>query len=79
MIINMNWPNLKKNICPQCNKDFIKGLSVESNMQPTTLTHSCGFRIREQRYKEIVAGMVEKGLQGNYVNNLGDTVENYDA
>lgn len=44
----------------------MKGLTVESNMQPATFTHKCGFRITEQRYKEIVADMnsqeVEKML-----------------
>jgi hypothetical protein len=61
----MNWFNLKKNKCPQCNKDFTRGLTVESNMQPTTLKHACGFKIREQKYKEIVSGMVERNLLKN--------------
>lgn len=51
----MNWFNLKKNKCPQCNKDFLKNLKVESNTQPSMFTHSCGFKISEQKYKEIVS------------------------
>lgn len=61
----MKWQNLKNNKCPQCNKDFMVGLNVESNMQPAIFTHKCGFKISEQRYKEIVSDMVTKGLEKN--------------
>lgn len=59
----MNWQNLKKSKCPQCNKDFTRGLSVKSNMQAVMYTHNCGFKISEQRYKEIVSDMVEQKLE----------------
>lgn len=62
----MKWQNLKNNKCPQCNKNFLKGLKVESNMQPALFIHPCGFQIREQRYKEIVSDMVSEGLEDNY-------------
>ncbi len=58
----MKWINLKNNICPQCNKDFMKGLVVESNMRPTLFTHKCGFKITEKRYQEIVSEMVIKNI-----------------
>ncbi len=58
-----NWQNLAKSKCPKCNKDFTRGLSVESNMQVTTYTHNCGFKIREQRYKEIVSDIVNGRLE----------------
>lgn len=60
----MNWYNLKKNKCPECNRDFMLGLTMESNMQPTTMRHKCGFTITEQRYKEIVSNMVSRDLEG---------------
>lgn len=59
----MKWHNLKNNKCPQCNKDFMLGLKVESNMQPTMFTHKCGFKISEQRYKEIVSDMTVQKLE----------------
>ena len=69
MNIQMNWYNLKNNKCPKCNKDFMLGLNVESNMQPTMFTHKCGFKISEQRYKEIVSGMVSKELEQKSYDN----------
>lgn len=39
------------------------GLKVESNMQPTMFTHKCGFKISEQRYKEIVSDMTVQKLE----------------
>ena len=60
----MKWSNLRNNKCPQCNKDFATGLSVESNMQPTMFKHKCGFKISEERHKEIVADMNTRSLQG---------------
>lgn len=62
----LKWGNLKKNKCPQCEKDFTKGLKV---VLGTLMTHTCGFGISEQRYKEIVSGMVEKQLSQRDENN----------
>lgn len=58
----MKWDNLRKNKCPQCNRDFVTGLKVESNMQPTMFEHKCGFKISEKKYKELVAKMNEENL-----------------
>jgi hypothetical protein len=70
----MNWYNLLKNKCPKCNKDFMKGLKVEKlecettqkrtvqDAFPSTMIHPCGFKITEQRYKEIVADMTVKNI-----------------
>jgi len=54
----MKWFNLKKNRCPKCNKDWVFDLTAVDGL----LVHSCGFRIREKRYKEIVNNMNEKDL-----------------
>lgn len=68
----MKWYNLLKNKCPKCNKDFMKGLKVESNMQPSTFHHPCGFKITEQRYKEIVADMTIKNINESSQINYDD-------
>lgn len=57
----MKWINLKNNKCPQCNKDFMMGL-VSFHKETGLMIHKCGFKISEQRYKEIVSGMVENSL-----------------
>ena len=62
----MNCYNLKKNKCPQCNKDFLIGMTVRSNI----FHHKCGFVISELRYKEITMSMnaddVIKNLQAEF-------------
>lgn len=60
----LDWKKLVKNKCPQCHKDFVLGLTVRAG----TLFHKCGFKISEQRYKEIVSGIVTKQIdeQGTY-------------
>ena len=70
----MNWYKLKDNKCPRCHADFMKGLKTHTsmeripvegmlgtdwkNVEVKTLIHSCGFRISEQKYNDIVSGMV---------------------
>lgn len=61
----MKWSNLKNNKCPQCNKDFTKGMLVTTEedflgdeLPRTIMSHPCGFKINEQRYKEIVSSQV---------------------
>jgi len=54
----MNWYNLLKNKCPQCNKDFMSGLTVED----AVFTHKCGFKISEQKYKEICSGIISNKI-----------------
>ena len=74
----MNWFNLKKNKCPQCNKDFMKGLVVRERIgidKIKLMLHPCGFSITEQKYKEIVSNMVTKENNNNQNNNY-DTSDN---
>lgn len=77
----MKWINLKNNKCPQCDKDFTKGMKVEAfktykpivlesvNSSPVgpaiekLLIHSCGFKIREKRYAQIVSQQVTADLE----------------
>lgn len=58
----MKWFNLKDNKCPKCGKDFTKGLEtynfLENTIEIKVLSHPCGFKISEQRYKEIVSSML---------------------
>lgn len=68
----LKWSNLKISRCPKCNRDFLKGLeiteggtldSMESgDMTGKMMMHPCGFMITEQRYLEIVSGMVIREL-----------------
>lgn len=55
----MKWDNLTENKCPQCGKDWAPSLKEEDGM----LTHSCGFKIREKRYKELVESMINGRLE----------------
>ena len=52
----MNWNNLAVNKCPQCNKDFMKGLGRIGML----MTHPCGFKINELKYTEIVNNIISK-------------------
>lgn len=63
----MKWFNLRKNKCPQCNKDFLTGLQItnDANGIPTIFNHKCGFKISEQRYREIVSATNEQSLNLN--------------
>ena len=74
----MKWNNLKNNKCPQCNKDFMKGLETKkinsSEMSALSnaggnitainvlMVHPCGFKITDQSYKEIVSNIVNYQL-----------------
>lgn len=55
----MKWWNLKRNQCPKCSKDFVLGLTAVDGL----LAHECGFKIREARYNEIVADMVNQEIR----------------
>lgn len=75
----MKWFNLKSNKCPQCNKDFMRGLETKKidSTQMSALSnlggnisainvlmiHPCGFKITDQRYREIVSEMTTKQLK----------------
>jgi len=57
----LKWWNLKKNKCPKCNKDFTN-VKVKVYEAMAILHHPCGFKISEQRFKEIASGQVEQDL-----------------
>lgn len=61
----MNWHALRFNCCPKCGKDFIEGMTAEtmSRESDQMLTHSCGFRIRESKYRKIVANQVDSRIK----------------
>lgn len=61
----MNWSNLKKNKCPQCNKDCVR---YPFNYVPVTnmLEHPCGFKITQERFIAIVSGMVSEKLEKSH-------------
>ena len=65
----MKWWNLKNNKCPKCNKDFVMGLTVVGDLY----AHECGFKIRKQRYEEIVNDMLNK----QFVKPEGDELQDY--
>lgn len=54
----MRWSNLKNNKCPKCNKN----LSIFYSTDTHNFECSCGFRIKEQRFKEIVSGIKEREI-----------------
>lgn len=59
----MRWGNLKKNLCPECNKDLMDGLEVEVKENGQKLMkHPCGFKIYEKRFSEIVNSQVTANL-----------------
>ena len=64
-----NWNNLLKNLCPKCGDDLMNGLEKEAqpeNNFKLLLIHPCGFKIRENRYQEIVNSMLTQRTERNY-------------
>lgn len=65
----MKWENLRKNKCPQCNKDFMNGLEIKKIENPTGSTqmfiHKCGFKIHEDKFKSIVSNMNSQHIDTN--------------
>lgn len=57
----MKWFNLRRNMCPKCNKSFVNGLTHDK--ATLMLHHNCGFSITEQKYQQIVSGMVNFDLE----------------
>jgi len=53
----MKWYNLKSNKCPQCSKQlqFDQGIYC-----------GCGFKISEQRYKEITSDMTKQSVNSYF-------------
>jgi hypothetical protein len=56
--MKLKWYLLKQNKCPQCGDDFDIN-NVNSNLM---IWCPCGFRISEDRYKQIVTEMVNKEI-----------------
>ena len=67
----MKWFNLKKNMCPQCNKDFTQSAEFTSTM----IICNCGFKISPKRYKEIVTSQVEKNIDEIYTEEVKENGE----
>lgn len=70
----MKWFNLKKNTCPKCDKDFMKGLVVltltDEGGQKMYWHKPCDFKIREARYQQIVANQVTRKLEDKWNREL---------
>ena len=56
----MKWQNLKQNKCPKCNKTF--GTAAFSQ-QLGFIICSCGFKISNKRFSEIVNSQVTSDLE----------------
>lgn len=54
----MKWSNLKENKCPKCNKDWVFDLELRDGI----MAHTCGFKIRESKYKEILSDRVNADI-----------------
>lgn len=56
----MEWSRLKKNRCPNCNKDWsaLWGATFEKGM----IVCKCGFKISEKRMSEIVTDKIDKEI-----------------
>lgn len=75
----MNWYKLKNNICPRCHKDFVKGVTTRKslervpvgkilgtewkNVEVVNFVHTCGFRINERKYNEIISDQVVRSFK----------------
>lgn len=54
----MKWQNLKENKCPKCDKDLAEAFNPVTKM----FECSCGFKIREAKFNQIVSGIINKDL-----------------
>lgn len=54
----MNWNNLSKNLCPQCGEDLSSAFEPDTKM----FICSCGFKITQKRFSEIVTDKVDQKL-----------------
>jgi hypothetical protein len=62
----MKWFNLKQNKCPQCDKAF----GFTSFTTKGLVTCSCGFKIREVRYSQIVSSQITKALEDKWTQEV---------
>lgn len=61
----MKWQNLKQNKCPKCERDIWRGLEVSDIIGTfdRMMRHSCGFQIRESKYRQIVNSQITAELE----------------
>ena len=59
----MIWSNLKKNKCPQCEKELLFKQDIR------ILSCICGFKIGEVKFKKIISDIVGQGLGGRINDN----------
>ena len=66
----IKWYMLKKNKCPKCGKALTYSSSTinDTGNIESLITCVCGFSISEQRFGEIVAGIVTRDIEGDYQN-----------
>lgn len=69
----MNWKNLKYNRCPQCRAELTStkpAPRTRSHVSVIVCSKDCGFSIRPQRMKELVAQQNSKRF-----NSFGHSAE----
>lgn len=55
----MKWVNLKQNKCPKCGADLATAYIPDTRI----FECSCGFKIRELRFSQIVNSQITAGLE----------------
>jgi hypothetical protein len=55
----MKWVNLKQNKCPKCDADLATAYIPDRRM----FECSCGFKIREIRFSQIVSSQITTALE----------------
>ncbi len=75
--MELNWKNLKENKCPQCDRDFTVGMSMEFRQdflseKPAEkfITHKCGFAVSERQYSQVVNSQITAELEEKWNNEL---------
>lgn len=68
----MKWSNLLKNICPSCNRDLIKTMVATDDQ---SIACKCGFKISQQKYREITADRVSDSIEESYEDNGEENIE----
>lgn len=62
----MNWYNLRQNLCPKCGKDFVINLITVPVARGKILQHGCGFKILESNYMKIVSKQTDSIIESSY-------------
>lgn len=55
----LNWGNLEKNTCPQCNESLI------GTYKDGVYASRCGFKITDEKFRKIVEDRVKKRLSAD--------------